>query len=196
MHFKDEKYLIEALKKGEENAYVYVLETYNKSLYAYAITLAKDEAMAKDILQNVFLKTWERRTKLNITKSLKNYLLKAIYNEFINQYRKHKSNLLLEQKYFDALEKAVIEEDNSFSEKAIRFINTEIQNLPPKCKEVFLLSRKEGLTNLEIAEYLNLSIKSVEVHIHKGYSLLRKNLESKLDSFLFLLFGSRKRIRF
>jgi RNA polymerase sigma-70 factor (ECF subfamily) len=189
MNYKDENILIEAIKKGEESAFVYALKTYNKPLYAYALTLAKDEALAKDILQNVFLKTWEGRTKLHINKSLQNYLFKSVYNEFINQYKKNKSLLLLEQKYYDALDKVVNEDENSFTEKTIKFITSEIQNLPPKCKEVFLLSREEGLTNIEIASYLNISVKSVEAHIHKGFSLLRKRIGDKVDSFLFLLFG-------
>lgn len=193
MLYKDEKKLIEAIKKGKEEAYVYTLETYSKRLYAYALTLAKDEAIAQDILQNVFLKTWERRTRLNITKSLQNYLFRAVYNEFINQYKKRKSDLLLEQKYHDALEKVVNENEASFADKAIKYVISEIQNLPPKCKEVFLLSRKEGLTNMEIASYLNISIKSVEAHINKGFSLLRKRLTGKVDNFLFLLFGQKKK---
>jgi RNA polymerase sigma-70 factor (ECF subfamily) len=191
MLYKDENHLIEAIKKGEESAYVYALETYNKPLYAYAITLTKDEPMAQDILQNVFLKTWEKRTRLNITKSLQNYLFKAVYNEFINQYRKNKSNLLLEQKYFDSLDKVVQEDENSFTEKAIKYIISEIQNLPPKCKEVFLLSRKEGLTNMEIASYLDISIKSVEAHIQKGFHILREKIGNKIDGILFLLFGKK-----
>jgi len=193
MVYKDEKLLIEAIKKGEEIAFVYVLETYNKPLYAYALTLAKDEVMAQDILQNVFLKTWEMRTRLNITKSLLNYLFRMVYNEFINQYKKHQSNLLIEQKYYEALVKVEDETESAFTEKTINYLRLEIQNLPPKCKEVFIMSRKEGLTNVEIADYLNISVKSVEAHIHKGFTLLRKRLGDKLDSFLFLLFGINKR---
>lgn len=193
MIYNDENLLIEALKKGEEKAFVYVVETYNKPLYAYALTLAKDEAMAQDILQNVFLKAWEMRTKLNITKSLLNYLFRMVYNEFINQYKKQRSELLIEQKYYEALQKVEDEDESSFTEKAINYITSEIQNLPPKCKEVFIMSRKEGLTNMEIANYLNVSVKSVEAHIHKGFTVLRKRLGDKLDSFLFLLF--KKKVR-
>lgn len=196
MYYKDENDLIKAIKEGEESAFVYALETYNKPLFAYALTLTKDEAMAQDILQNVFLKTWEQRKNITINRSVQNYLFKSLYHEFINQYRKNKSHLLLEQKYYDTLEKVINEDDDAFSEKAIKHITAEIQNLPPKCKEVFLLSRKEGLTNMEIANYLNISIKSVEAHIHKGFSIIRKRIGEKVDNFLFLLFRSQKKIRF
>ncbi len=196
MHYKNQNDLIEAIKQGKESAFVYALETYNKPLFAYALSLANDEAMAQDILQNVFLKTWEQRKKITIKKSVQNYLFKSVYHEFINQYKKNKSHLLLEQKYYAALEKVATEEDDSFFKKAIERITSEIQNLPPKCKEVFILSRKEGLTNIEIANYLNISVKSVEAHITKAFSVIRKRIRDKVDGFLFLLFRKQKKIRY
>jgi RNA polymerase sigma-70 factor (ECF subfamily) len=68
-------------------------------------------------------------------------------------------------------------------------VKLEIENLPPKCKQTFLLSKQEGLTNMEIAEYLNVSIKSVEAHITKAFSILRKKVGDKMNGILFLLFG-------
>lgn len=194
MDFKNQNHLIEAIKRGEESAFVFALDTYNKPLFAYALSLTNDEAMAQDILQNVFLKAWEQRQKIIIKKSVQNYLFKSVYNEFINQYKKNKAHLLLEQKYYEALEKVTSVDDNTFFKKAIERVTSEIQNLPPKCKEVFLLSRREGLTNIEIANYLNISIKSVEAHITKAFSVLRKKVGNKIDGFLFLLFGSKKKV--
>ncbi len=72
----------------------------------------------------------------------------------------------------------------------------EIQNLPPKCKQTFLLSKQEGLTNVEIAEYLNVSIKSVEAHITKVFSILRKSIGDKMHGILFLLFGVNRKQQF
>ncbi|HAT75662.1 MAG TPA: RNA polymerase sigma-70 factor, partial [Flavobacterium sp.] len=53
---------------------------------------------------------------------------------------------------------------------------------PPKCKQTFILSRQDGLTNIEIAEFLNVSIKSVEAHITKAFSILRKTVGDKMNS--------------
>ncbi|MDT7828263.1 sigma factor-like helix-turn-helix DNA-binding protein [Pricia sp. S334] len=63
--------------------------------------------------------------------------------------------------------------------------------MPPKCREVFLLSRKEGLTNLEISEYLKVSIKTVEAHLTKAFEELRKKLGAEYRTFLFVLFGRK-----
>ena len=71
-------------------------------------------------------------------------------------------------------------------------VKREIENLPPKCKRTFLLSKQEGLSNIEIAAHLNVSIKSVEAHITKAYAILRKKVGTKIHNVLFLLFDHKK----
>ncbi|CAL66234.1 MULTISPECIES: RNA polymerase sigma factor [Christiangramia] len=184
--------LIERLKKGEEEAFIQLVDLYNARLFGYALTLTNDQALAQDIIQNVFLRTWERRRKLQIaTSSLKNFLFKSVYNEFINQYKKNRSTMALEQKYFEALDKAVQYHSETSWEKIMTRITKEIENLPPKCREVLLLSRKEGLTNLEISEYLKVSIKTVEAHLTKAFGVLRNRLGEEYRTFLFVLFGRK-----
>jgi len=183
--------LIERLKNGEEKAFIYLVDLYNRRLFGYALTLTNDHTLAEDILQNVFLNTWEKRKKLRITSSLQNYLFKSVYNQFINQYKKNRSTMVLEQKYFEALDKAVQKHDDISWEKLMARITLEIENLPPKCKEVLILSRKEGLTNIEISDYLKVSIKTVEAHLTKAFGVLRKKLGSEYRTFLFIFFGRK-----
>ncbi|MBU3026298.1 RNA polymerase sigma-70 factor [Zobellia galactanivorans] len=188
MNNEKDIFLIERLKNGEEEAFIYLVDHYNRRLYGYALTLTNNHALAEDILQNVFLRTWEQRKKISITASLQNYLFKSVHNEFINQYKKKRSTMVLEQKYFNALEKATAAHDDISLEGVISKIKREIENLPPKCKEVFLLSRNEGLTNLEIAHHLNVSIKTVEAQITKAFSTLRKELATEYKSMFFVLY--------
>lgn len=187
MYHTNERSLIQDLKKGNEAAYIHLVDLYNHRLFGYAISLTNDSAMAEDILQNVFLRTWEKRKKLHITSSLQNYLFRSVHNEFINQYKKQRTNLNIEQKYFESLEKIALIQDENRLERAITIITKEIQNLPPKCREIFMLSRKEGLTNLEISNYLDVSVKTVESHITKAFRLLRKKLGDNYHTLLFLL---------
>ncbi|MDD7885453.1 RNA polymerase sigma factor [Flavivirga sp. 57AJ16] len=187
----DEITLISRLKEGHEDSFVYLVDHYSQRLFGYALTLTNNHEMAEDVLQNVFLKTWVKRKKLHIESSLQNYLFKSVYNEFINQYKKKRSTMILEQKYFKALEKTVAMNDEASWEKVLSRIMDEIQKLPPKCQEVFLLSRKEGLTNLEISEYLNISIKTVEAQISKAFSILRKKLGNNYRAMLFLLLDTK-----
>lgn len=196
MNTDNHKKLIERLKNGEEEAFIYLVDRYNRRLFGYAMTLTNNHAKAEDILQNVFLRTWEQRKKLHIKSSLQNYLFKSVYNEFINQYKKNRSTMILEQKYFEGLERAVTLQEDSPVEKVVARITKEIQNLPPKCKEVFLLSRKEGLTNLEISEHLDVSIKTVEAQLTKAFGVLRKNMGKSYHTMLILLFSSNQSIEF
>ena len=179
---------IKALKHGESKAYTFLVDTYHYKLCVYAYGLTNDHDLSEDIVQNVFIRIWKNRLKLKDDFSVKGYLYKSVYNEFIDQYRKQKSVLSLEKKYIDALSVLVEEESESSLVKLIAIVKKEIEKLPPKCKQTFLLSKKEGLTNIEIAEYLGISIKSVEAHITKAFSILRKSTDDKMNGFFFLLF--------
>ncbi len=177
MSFDNNRILIESLISGEEKAYVFLLNKFHRQLYGYALTLIHDQAMAQDIVQNVFLKTWKSRKKLNPQFSIQSFLYKSVYNEFINVYQKNKRTMLLYQKYMESLREVA---DNSYEStigNMIELVNKEIKNLPPKCQTIFILSRKEGLTNNEISEYLNISIKTVEAQITKAFGILKRKLE-------------------
>ena len=165
--------LISDLKSGNENAYTYIVTFYHKQLFSYALSLTNDDASAKDIVQNVFLKTWEFRKKLKPEYSIKNFLYKTTYNEFINQYHKNRKLSVLERTYMEALNEIAEDSNSEIFERKINLITEGIAKLPRKCKETFLLSKREGLTNLEIAEYLDVSVRTVEWQLNKAYNLLR-----------------------
>lgn len=184
--------LINALKKGDSKAYTFLVNNYHHKLCMYAFSLTNNHDLSEDIVQNVFMGIWKQRQKLKDDFVVKSYLYRSVYNEFLDQYRKQKSVLALEKKYIDALSTIVEQEDESSLERLINLVKHEIENLPPKCKQVFLMSKQEGLTNIEIAEYLNVSIKSVEAHITKAFSILRKSVGDKMNGILFLLFGVKK----
>ena len=182
---------IKALKQGESKAYTFLVDNYHHKLCMYAFGLTNNHDLSEDIVQNVFIKVWKHRLKLKDDFSVKGYLYKSVYNEFIDQYRKQKPVISLEKKYIDALSIIVEEETDNSLGKLIAMVKQEIEKLPPKCKQTFLLSKKEGLTNIEIAEYLNVSIKSVEAHITKAFSILRKSVGDKMNGILFLLFDQK-----
>ena len=72
----------------------------------------------------------------------------------------------------------------------IALVKEEIQHLPPKCKEMFLLSKQEGLTNIGIAQYLKISMKAVERQMTRVFSIIREKIGDELQTILFLLFDS------
>lgn len=185
--------LIESLKNGQEEAFAYLMDTYHKKLCVYAGNLTKDLYTRQDIVQNVFLRVWEQRHKLKPDYSISNFLYRAVYNEFIDQYRKNKLLTALEEEHLKQLNTIVQEEATEIS-RLIELVNKEIQNLPPKCKAVFTMGKFEGLTYNEIAEYQNISVRTVEMHMSKAFDVIRKKVGDKIDAVLFLLFRSSKHI--
>ncbi len=181
------KTLINKLKNGEAFAFTYLVDKFHQKLYVYADSLINDSIISEDIVQNVFIKVWERRSHLKEEFSIQSYLYKLVYNEFIDHYRKHKHVIPLEKKHIDTLLFITSDDNSSYIEQLNEMVKVEIQQLPSKCKNIFLLSKKNGLTNNEISELLGISIKTVEYHITKSFYIIRKNLDLKMRCILFLI---------
>ena len=113
-----------------------------------------------------------------------------VYHEFVNEYRQDKKLLPLEDKYYKQMFE-VLDETNEYKlERFLNLMSKEIEKLPPKCREIFTLSKQEGLTNKEISEHLSISIRTVETQIGKAYSKLRNRLSEQYKTIFFLYFRS------
>lgn len=184
----NEENIVENLIKGNEHAYTYLVDKYYDKLCAYASNLSRDRFDSEDIVQNVIVKLWKQRKKLSKTISIKNYLYKSVYNEFIDSYRKHSAVSALEKKYIVGLDRFYENKEQKDTTRLKNIIEKEIQLLPPKCKETFLLSKRDGLTYTEIADYKKISVNTVENHMVKAFSILRDRLKNKTQNILFLFF--------
>lgn len=193
MEFDNNSVLVESLKEGKEKAYVYLLEKFHRILYNYALTLTHNPTLAQDLVQNVFLKTWRHRGKLSPEFPIRSFLYKAVYNEFLNAYQQNKAMMLLHKKYVESTRETVESLDETNAQRLIELINSEIRNLPAKCQRIFILSKKEGLTNHEISEFLNISNKTVENQITKAFKILKMRLEEKYYLVLLAIFNNRPR---
>ena len=188
LDFSNENILKDELKNGNHLALDYLMSTYHLSLCAYVHNLSNDYEASKDIVQNVFIKVWEDRINIHNIKSIKSFLYKSVYNRFIDQWRKDKRMLSLEMKHLEALNYIVEYDNQDVILKQVEMINLEIKKLPKKCRTIFLLSKQEGLTNIEISEFLGISLRTVESHINKAFRRLRKALKHKIKTVFFLLF--------
>ena len=169
-----------------------VYKKYFSVLHAYSFRIVGREEVAEDIVQEVFLDCWDRRRSIDMTESLKPLLYTLTRRKSIDFLRKSENkNLLfsdfelnLEQFFFDTLVS-----DNFIDTREMeQIIEEAILLLPPKCKEVFLLSRESGMKNKQIAETLGISVKAVEKHITKAIKQIRLALEEKGHLSLFLFF--------
>ena len=160
-----------------------IYKKYFNVLQTYARRIVLKSEVAEDIVQEVFLECWDRRTSIDLSDSLKPYLYTLTRRKSIDWLRKSENKNVLfsdfefqvDQLYFETL--SSLSSDNQIDALEIeRVINRSIGLLPLKCKEVFLLSREDGLKNREISEKLNLNIKTVEKHITNALKEIRLNL--------------------
>ncbi len=174
--------LISRLAKGEMVAFDTLYYRYYRRLYGFVIKLIKQEEEAEEIIQEVFMKVWESRTNIDTLASFKSYLFTITYNTTIDRLRK----CLLEKKYIDYLKTLQNNHSSSHILEDIHYaqlnetVQSYINQLTPRQKEIYLLSREEGLTYAEIAKKLNLSVNTVENHMVKALSFLKSNMRKSL----------------
>lgn len=165
------------LAKRDESAFEQVFKTHFKSLHAYAFTILKDDAEAEEMVQQVFFKLWERTETLHITGSVTAYLYRAVHNESLN-YLKHekvKSNHRLHVAY------SMKNEADSASKKLLggeleQKLQAALNELPEQCRTIFQMSRFDEMKYREIADKLDISVKTVENQMGKALKLLRQKL--------------------
>jgi RNA polymerase sigma-70 factor (ECF subfamily) len=161
------------IKKGNRAAFEHLYKHYYASLCAYAELITKRSDLAEDIVQELFYTIWSNREKLEIKKSLKSYLFGAVHNNSV----KYLNSLKVRDKYFEYA-KYRINDHHEISDFDLREKLTQsIDKLPPQCKKVFVLSRYDKLKHAEIAEQLNISIKTVETQIRRANIFLREKLK-------------------
>lgn len=159
-----------------------------KPLSNIAFSILKDEDNAKDIVQQVFLKLWDRKEKLSIHSSLSGYLTRSVINTSLGYIEKNKK-IQFKPDYNEEDNRANdINETPIPVEELKEKINQAIAELPPKCRNVFSLSRYAGMTNKEIASELGISIKAVEKHIGKALKELRISLKPLYNSLIAVIF--------
>ena len=172
------KQLYKDLQENDPLAWRQIINLYSDRLYAYAMSLSSDHDVASDIVQQVFINLFESKDRLDPQYSLKSFLYRSTYNLFVDNYRKKKSMSILHEQYYHMLEQFVTNTDEEDFLKKVNILNDLIETLPLKTKEVFTLSKHNGLTNLEISEILDISVKTVEGHITRAFKLLRKMANS------------------
>jgi RNA polymerase sigma-70 factor (ECF subfamily) len=173
------------LAKRDSSAFEEVFKMYFKNLHAYACTILKEEADAEEAVQQVFFKLWERAEHLSFSGSVAAYLYRAVHNQCLNQlkHQKVKANHQLHVAY-SMKNESVNGPAKMISKELEQKIREALNELPEQCRTVFQLSRFEDMKYREIADQLDISIKTVENQMGKAL----KQLRLKLVDFLTLLF--------
>ena len=180
---------VKAIRSGDRKVFKTVIESYYDQVYWYAKSLTRDVDLAKDLTQDAFLKLWKKRDKVKKGTIIKGWLYKSVRNKFLDNVKKHgKETYLFETTFAETLDNVVSREYQEELQRKMQIVEREIERLPNKCHQVFKLSKKDGLTNNEIAEHLGISIKTVEGHLTKALKILREKLKGKIQ-ILFIVFG-------
>jgi RNA polymerase sigma-70 factor (ECF subfamily) len=181
-------HLFQKIKSGDKSALEYCYKKYFKGLYYYSKGIVNDSSVSNDIVQECFLKIWENKESIIIQTSLSSYLYKMVYNYSLNHLKhqliveKQKNIQKIQLNYATVFSSITNENGQSIliAKEFSKRIDDAIENLPEKCKQIFKLSRYEGLKNTEIAEKLNVSLNTVQKQISIALSKLRKQLSDIL----------------
>lgn len=186
-----ESELVKALSKGEIKAFNELFQIYGNRIFRFAHGYMKSVPDAEELVQDVFMKIWEKRSELKENLSFKSYIFTIAFNII----RKHFVKKALTTKYF---EQQVIEDADLSTFQNIDFKSTKkaidylVEQLPARRKEVFIKSRFEGLTVKEIADDLGTSPKTVENQLGEALKFIREHLgkEGFAGILFFILFYS------
>lgn len=176
-----EQEIIGAIREGNERIFEETFRKYYQSLCNYANSILKEMDEAEEVVQNLFLSIWEKRSDLEISISLKSYLYRAVHNHCLNRIKHLKVREEYQQyavNFYDASYESVSQTvmKNELETK----IEEAIKKLPEQCRLIFQMSRFEELKYHEIAEQLELSPKTVENQIGKALKILRVELAEYL----------------
>jgi RNA polymerase sigma-70 factor, ECF subfamily len=180
MNRQEDHILFRKIKKDDEKAFEALFRTYYPNLCLYATHILNDSSTAEEIVQELFVRLWEKRSVTEIETSVKNYLYRAVKNHCLNYLQHNTIKTEYSRRIKSETKTLGNEEDFSTRAELIQKIVESIDSLPEKRREIFRLSREEGLKYREIAEKLNISIKTVETQM----GLAIKTLREKLRDFL------------
>lgn len=174
--------LLNLLKNGDMKAFDIVYKKYSRRLYGFVFRYIKQEADTEGIVQEVFIKIWQSRDKINIYSSFESFLFTIAHNATVNLLKKRAT----EQKYVEHVkslqhvdETYELADEIQYKELMYKF-HRLLNELSPRQKEIFQLSREEGLSHKEIAEKLGISVQTVKNHLVTTLSFLKSKLDNGL----------------
>lgn len=179
--------LIEGLRQRDKVVFDYLFNYYYSSLCAFSMQYLKDQNAVEDLVQDFFVSLWMEASDLKICSSLRSYLFAGVKNRCLD-IKKHQK---VTEKYRTYMLFSVEGQDNSvdhyFAESELRqAIEKSLKKLQPRCREIFELSRLNGLSNQEISERLGISKRTVELQVTNALKILRKELIEFLPIWLVL----------
>ena len=178
----NEKDLLVRVAEGDAVAFRQLFDHYRNKIYSLGMYLTRSEVQAEEIVQDVFLKVWEKRTELSGIQYFNGWLRTVAKNTCSNYLRDLAVEKLAMSRLLDKAEATTASAESSVIEKEYRQIVEEaIQRLPPQQKKVYILSRQTGKKQEEIARELNISLYTVKEYLKLAQRSVRQHITNKID---------------
>ena len=180
-----EKKILLDFKYGNKRAFEYLFKSYYKPLCNYAFQILKNQVYAEEVVEELFVRLWENRSKTDVQQSFKSYLYRSTYNSCMNYLRKQKN----EQKYRDFFlhhlspESTSLETNESYPLTSIidreleKEMHEVIESLPEKCRIIFKMSRFDEKSHEEIANEINVTVNTVKTQIVRALNKIREKFD-------------------
>ncbi len=192
----NEHRLLQELQQGHSQAFLELYTIYHPALYHYVLRFVKSPAIAEDVLQDVFLKIWEIRERINPELSFKAYLYRISRNSVFKLLKKIAGDETLRLRVMQQFQQSVSDADLKVCWQQYEgILHTAIARLSPQRQKVFLLCREEGKTYEQVAAELNISRHTVKEHMVLAMKSIKEHFEqygnSPLAFMLLLFFNDR-----
>ena len=176
--YNDELFIIRKMINGDVDSFKYFFDKYYNDLCNFVNIYLHDQVFAEEIVQDIFVYFWENKSRLQINTSIKSYLYSAAKFKSLNLLRDTKTQKrVVEEIGKTGLANTLVSDDSFIDTNEFKnILDAAINQLAPKCREIFLLSKQEELCNREIAERLGVSIKTVENQMTIALKKLREYL--------------------
>jgi RNA polymerase sigma-70 factor, ECF subfamily len=185
----EQQQLIAQFVAGDLKTFEMIFRDYYKPLVHYGATILKDADETEDIVQQVFVSVWEKRTQLGIHTSIRALLYKAVHNACLNRIKHYKVRAAHAEEWKATQPGQADASDHLQAEELNVRINTAIEALPEQCRKIFRMSRFEHLKYQEIADQLGLSVKTVENQMGKALKVIRESLKDYLPLLILFFIG-------
>ena len=182
MHYSDSE-VIEGIKNDNLKIFEYIFRLYYKQLCDFANKYLQSMDSSEEVVQDIFYQIWKKRQELNIKSSLKSYLYTSVKNNCLQQIRVHNLDLKYENYYISHYNNESIDPADELKAKELNeTIQKALNSLPEKCRQIFEMSRYDGLKYHEIAKQLSISIKTVEANMGKALKHFRVCLKDYAEA--------------
>lgn len=174
----------------DKSAFKKLFDDHYRPLCNFAFRITADMAKSEDVVQDVFVKIWNQQNLLQSNQNIRSFIYTMVRNHALEVIRRDGIGMKVTQHmlylHSEETDQAVLDEEIE-KYALIDKIYVSIRQLPPKCGEVFTLSKINGLSYSQIGEQLNISVKTVENHMSKALKLLREMLADQMSYFVFMI---------